>query len=225
MSLNPEQIKLQQELKKQADARERFNNELPENIGATWSKLVGYMREHYYMDELWDGRELAFCRDGEKEALVKIALSPDKILVSMSGNEAEQVSFELTTTETADEVIQALKAKRLPNRVLPTDNVRISSGGGRCDLCLINSENVENQDRRAEMSLAFTKCYGDAIDFTSILCNGKCGTPDESCLIIDIGSGGPGLTADEVTHILFPYWWTKSSIKKENEHGPNPGAN
>ena len=212
MALTQEQTKQLQELKKQADDFERLTNELPENVNATWCKLVGYMREYHYMDELWDGKELAFCRAGETEALVKMSLTPDKVLVFILGNEAGQMSFEPATSKAADEVIQTIKTMRLPDRILPADNIVISSpGGGRCDLCLWNVDTVAKNDRRVEMSLGFAKCFGFVNDFTlpEQICNSDC--PD--CGIQDIGECTPGLTADEVTHILFPYWWTKSSRK------------
>ena len=216
MALTREQIKLQQEALMQGGIFERLINKMPEDTKAAWYKLVGHMREYYHMDELWDGKELIFCRAGETEALVKMVLTPDKVLVSIPSSEAGQVSFEPATPEDTDKAIQMLKTKGLPNRVLPDDNIRISSGGGRCDLCLFNNDTIAKKDRRVEMSIGMAKCYGDDTDFTTLVCNGKCGTPDESCLIIDIGHCTPGLTADEVTHIIFPYWWTKSSIKKEN---------
>ena len=205
MALNPEQVKLQQELKAQADAFEQLMTEIPESIKAAWHKLVGYMREYHYMDELWDGKELGFCPSGEKEALVTMTLIPDKILVSISGT--EQRLLESETPEAADEIIQIIKTKQLPDRVLPNDNMVVSPGGGRCDLCLWNVDTIAKNDRRIEMSIGFAKCYGHVDDFTQYICN----SDHENCGHHDIGAGVPGLTANEVTHILLPYCWARRS--------------
>jgi len=214
MALNQEQKELQKELKMRADAFVRLCEELPKDIVAAWFKLVGYIREYCYMDEEWDGRELTFCSEGK--SFFKMVLTPDAVLASflsiMDKNEESKI-MELRSTESVDEIIAMIKAKQFPERVLPSDDVRISPGGGRCDLCLHNYITLKKQNRLIEMVLGFAKYFGDDNgDGTYYECMGN----HDNCLIHDIGSGTPGLTADEVTHIAFPYWWIKSSRNKDN---------
>ena len=211
MGPGQKQLDLQTELRKlkmQADAYEHLMSGMPQNIADTWHKLIGHMREFYYMDETWDGNELTFCAEGE--ALFKMILSPDKILISFPGSDAAQEPTVLTEPDSVDEIVQLVKAKQFPTRVVPSDNMRISLGGGRCDLCLYNIDTLKLGDRRVEMSLGFAKCYAIDADFTSLDCSGNC----ENCTISGIGGGLPGLTADEVTHSLIAYWWIKSSHNK-----------
>jgi hypothetical protein len=44
--------------------------------------------------------------------------------------------------------------------------------GYRCDLCLAYKGNVENQDRRAELSDGWEKCFGFRIPAEKIYCEG-----------------------------------------------------
>jgi len=164
------------------------------------------MRENYAMDEMWDGKTLTFVSQGEP--FCELTLVPKQIIFSFHSEETLPVNV-------ADEIIAAIRAKRQPDRVLPSKHFTLSPGGGRCDLCLFHRDTVERQDRRVEMSLGFAKCYGDAYDFTSAMCNGDHLGSGKDCTIIDIGRAAPGLTADEVTYILFPYWYTKSRHYKE----------
>jgi len=205
MGLSKEQLSMLTELKKQADAFERFRNELPYGIVTLWSKLVGHLREYYYLDEQWDGNELVLCSDGHAkgEVLIRMKLAADKISFSFE-DEAEPVV--LTMSDSEGDVIERLKAKNLPKRILPNENIVVSAGKGRCDLCLHSKMSLAKQDRRVEMSMGLAKCYGWVFDMTADECSGS--SPD--CRIDDIGIATPGMTADEVTHILFPYWWTKS---------------
>ena len=116
--------------------------------------------------------------------------------------------WEISTAAEVDEIIQALVTVGLPERVMPTDNMRLSPGGGRCDLCLYNRENNEKQDRLIEFVMSFALCFGDGLNEAHI--NKLCEGDGSNCQISDIGAATPGLTAEQVTHILFPYWWTKS---------------
>jgi len=206
MSLTKEQLQLQKQILKQGKAFERLFQKLPENIAAAWTKLLGFMRENYTMDEVWDGKTLTFVSQGKP--FCELTLAPKQITFSMHGEETSPVN-------SVDETIAAIRAKRQPDRVLPSEHFTLSPGGGRCDLCLFNRDTVERKDRRVEMSLGFTKCYGDSYDFTATMCNGDHLSSGKDCTIIDIGASTPGLTADEVTDILFPYWYTKSRHYKE----------
>ena len=201
MSLTKEQQRLQKQLLKEGKAFERRFNKMPEQTKAAWIKLLGFMRENYAMDEIWDGKTLTFVVCGQP--FCEIMLAPKQIDFSFHGEKTMAIS-------SVDEIMAAICAKRQPDRVIPSEHFTLSPGGGRCDLCLFNHNTVQRQDRRVEMSLGFAKCYGDACDFTSTICNGDHLTSRKDCTIIDIGRSAPGLTADEVTHILFPYWYTKS---------------
>jgi len=212
MSLTKEQLHLQKQLLKQNKAYEQQYKKMPESIAAAWTKLLGFMRENYAMDEIWEGETLCFISHGEP--FYKISIAPEWIAFSFHGEVA-------LTFNSVDEVIEAIRGKRLPDRVLPSEHLTISPGGGRCDLCLFNRDTVQRQDRRVAMSLGFAKCYGTDVDFTTHTCNGDHSGSGKPCTIQDIGAFTPGLTADEVTHILFPYWYTKSSHYKgemRNEH-------
>ena len=216
MSLSQEQMNLLEELKATADAFERLMNEVPEDIRDTWYKLVGYIREHFYMDETWDGKTLLFFKTMKpptatsstiKLQIFSMTIENDKISVSIMGTK----DFVLRTPAEVDEVIATIPLYcSNPDRVLPNDNIVISKGQGRCDLCLWNSETLKRDDRRWEMSVGFAKCYGFVNDFTVRQCDGT--TPD--CRINDIGAGTPGLTAEEITHSLLPYWWTSRRRKE-----------
>lgn len=204
MGLNKVQLDLLAELKSQSDAFERYRNGLPYGIVSLWSKLVGHMREYYYLDETWDGKELTF-HSNEKSsvAFIGMTLEPDKIIISFKD---EKSTITLMATDSDEDTIIKIKTINLPERVIPNKNIVLSSGKGRCDLCLHSTINLSKQDRRVDMSMGFAKCFGYAYDMTSSECSGSC----KDCRIDDIGLGTPGMTADEVTHILFPYWWTKS---------------
>ncbi|HEX2947356.1 MAG TPA: hypothetical protein VHT96_15540 [Clostridia bacterium] len=210
MALNQEQKELQKELKTRADAFVSLCEKLPKDVVTAWFKLVGYIREYCYMDEEWDGKELIFCSEGR--SFFKMVLTPDAVLTSFTDKNDESEIMELRSTESVDEIIAMIKIKQFPERVLPSDDIRVSSGGGRCDLCLHNSITLKKQDRRIEMALGFTKYFGDGGSHNEHVCRGN----NADCLIHDIGRGTPGLTADEVTHIAFPYWWIKSSRNKDN---------
>ena len=210
MALNQEQKELQKELKMHSDAFVSLCEELPKGIVATWYKLVGYIREYCYMDEEWNGKEMTFCSEGK--SFFKMVLTPDAVLVSFIEKNEESEIMALSSTESVDEIIAIIKTKQFPERILPSDDVRVSSGGGRCDLCLHNNITLKKQDRRIEMALGFAKYFGDGGGHNEYVCMGK----NSDCLIHDIGHGTPGLTADEVTHIAFPYWWIKSSRNKDN---------
>ena len=54
--------------------------------------------------------------------------------------------------------------------------------GYRCDLCLAYKANVEKQDRRAELSDGWEKCFGFRIPADKIYCEG-CMTPGNPKLI------------------------------------------
>jgi hypothetical protein len=54
--------------------------------------------------------------------------------------------------------------------------------GYRCDLCLAYKANVENQDRRVELSDGWEKCFGFRIPADKIYCEG-CMTPGNPKLI------------------------------------------
>ena len=209
MALNQEQKELKKELKMRADAFVSLCEELPKDVVAAWTKLVGYIREYYYMDEEWDGKELTFYSEGD--SFFKMVLTPDAVLASFMDKNEESKIMELRSMESVDEIITMIKTKQFPERVLPSDDVRVSSGGGRCDLCLHNSITLKKQDRRVEMALGFSKYYGDGGSHNEYVCMGN----HADCLIHDIGHGTPGLTADEVTHIAFPYWWIKSSRNED----------
>ena len=202
MSLSKEQFRLQRQLLEQNKAYKRRYKRMPASVATAWTKLLGFMRENYAMDEVWEGEALTFVLNGVP--FCEINITPERIIFSLHGEEMLPVN-------SVDEVIAAIAAKRQPNRVLPSEHFTISPGGGRCDLCLFNRDTVQRRDRRVEMTLGFAKCYGTDVDFTTHVCNGDHSGSGKPCTIHDIGSFTPGLTADEVTHILFPYWYTKSS--------------
>ena len=217
MQLTNEQFAKANALKEQADAYERLRDGLPENILAAWCRFVGQMREYFYMDEEWNGKELVFVPS------VKAVLENDKITIlavvgrGLAPADTETTAdkpqqWEIATVAEVDEIIEALVAKGLPERVMPTDNMRISPGGGRCDLCLYNRENSEKRGSVEDLAMGMALVYGHLLDLaTNALCKGD----NDQCQIIDIGAATPGLTAEQVTHILFPYWWTKSRFNKE----------
>jgi|GEM_PF-142222 len=209
MALNQEQKEQQKKLKTCADAFVRICEEMPNDIVSAWVKLVGYVREYCYMDEEWDGKELIFCV--KEKSFFKMALAPNAVSASFADENEESEIMELKSTESVDEIISMIKTNHFPERVLPSDDVRVSSGGGRCDLCLHNNITLKKSDRRVEMALGFAKYFGDGGGHNEYVCAGN----NADCLIHDIGRGTPGLTADEVTHIAFPYWWIKSSHNKD----------
>ncbi|MCL2397987.1 MAG: hypothetical protein FWC93_07985 [Defluviitaleaceae bacterium] len=205
MSLTQAQRDMQKELIKQAEAYMRLCEEMPGDIAAAWYKLVGYLRDCYTMDEIWDGKELKFYAAGTE--LVKAALAADGVAVSFDDGGNGQKSAFIKSPEEVDEVVKVLGKTRLPARVLPTDI--ISPNGGLCNYCLFNEQNIKTQDRRAEMTLGFNKCYGDEGDYSAQECCGH------DCPVIeDIAHGTPGLTAEEVTHLMFPWWWAKSRLNE-----------
>ena len=184
-------------LTKQADAFVELRESLPENISAAWCKFVGQMREYFYMDEQWDGKEIVFI------PYVKATLEQDKISIS-----ATEQQWEISTPEEVDNIIQTLVTMQLPERVMPTDNMKISAGNGRCDLCFYNRENSEKRGGVLDLATGMALAYG-------VICTtAPCESNNENCAIIDIGAATPGLTAEQVTHILFPYWWVNSKFHK-----------
>ena len=58
----------------------------------------------------------------------------------------------------------------------------LSRCGYRCDLCLAYKQNIEEQDRRAELSDGWEKCFGFRIPAEKIYCEG-CMTGGEPKLI------------------------------------------
>jgi len=211
MSLTSEQRSTQKELIKQAEAYNRLCDGMPGDVSAAWFKLVGYLRDCYCMDEKWDGSALTFFANGTE--LFKAVLASDGVLATFYAT--DEVSVLLTSPSAVDEVIHMLDKTRLPARVLPADI--ISPNGGLCNFCLFSEKNIAVQDRRAEMTLGFNKCYGDDGDYSRQPCCGK------DCPVIDdIARGHPGLTAEEVTHLMFPWWWAKSRLNsnaKQTERG------
>jgi len=201
MELSKEQLATLDKLTKQADAFVELRESMPENISAAWCKFVGQMRENFYMDEQWDGKEIVFLPS------VKAKLEADKISISAMADNPQH--WEISTPEEVDSIIQMLVAKKLPERIMPTDNMQISPGNGRCDLCLYNRENNEKRGSTLDLATGMALTYG--VICTTAPCEGN----NDNCAIIDIGAGTPGLTAEQVTHILFPYWWTKSKFHKE----------
>lgn len=247
MSLSQEQLNLQQELINQAEDWVRQVENLSENIKSVWYKLVGYIREYYCMNELWNGKELTFCANGE--LLLKIVISFGIVSVHLFDYDNKNSIIELTELSSVDETIQMINLKLSANRALPVEAAIIAPCGSRCDLCLFYTGNIDKHDRRDFLSLGFAKVYGDNVDFTTSKCGGcfprrteplldekcKCANcaeekgvtwcpscakikncPDFKTGIIEIGAAIPGLSADEVTHILLPYW-TKSRIKGESK--------
>jgi len=198
MELTNQQLATLDELKKQAETYEQLRTELPENIANTWYKFIGQMREYFYMDEQWNGKEIVFLPS------VKATLKPDKITISITGQQ-----WEISTPDKVDEIIRTLTTKQLPERVMPTDNMRISAGNGRCDLCFFNRENCEKNGKLLDLATGFALAFGHII--TAAVCESN----GDNCAIIDIGQATPGMTAEQVTHILFPYWWAKSKFHKE----------
>lgn len=180
MKLTKEQLAMKEICLEQTKAYEQHMNELPESIRNVWYEMVAHMREEYYMDELWDGKELIFC--SENEQIIKMTLAHDKIDIAQ------------------------MSSKQPPKRVMP-EVTRLSAIGTRCDMCIMNSENIEKQDRRAEFEVWNAKVFGYDHDYTDDGCFGKyCGS------INDIGRGTPGLTAEEITYTIYPYWWPKSRL-------------
>ena len=206
MGLSKEQLAIVDELKKQGDEYERLTGELPENTLAAWCNFVGQMREYFYMDEKWDGKEMEFL--SPRKVSVKAILEADKISVFIIENTKEEKLAAVTEAGVIGDIIEMLIAKQLPERIMPADNINLSPGGGRCDLCLYNRENNEKHDRTIDLAMGFALCYGAIC--TSADCDGNL----ENCEIDDIGKGTPGLTAEQVTHILFPYWWAKSRFNR-----------
>ena len=200
MELSSKQLAKLDELVKQGEAYEQLRNSLPENITSAWSRFVGQMREYFYMDEQWDGKELLFIPS------IKAVLETDKITVSVIEDDTKWV---ISSPEEADGVIQTLIAKQLPERKISTDNMKLSAGNGRCDMCLYNSENSKKRGSIVDLATGFAMAYGHIV--TSAPCDGG-GT---DCEIIDIGHAIPGLTAQQITDILFPYWWSKSRFNKK----------
>jgi len=197
MELTSQQLAKANELIKQAGIYEQLGTSLPENIATTWYKFVGQMREYFYMDEQWDGKEIVFL------PYVKATLEPDKISISATGQQ-----WEISTTEEVDNIIQTLVTMQLPERVMPTDNMKISAGNGRCDLCFYNRENCEKHNKTEDLAMGFALAFGVLVP--AALCESDC----DNCEF-DIGQATPGLTAEQVTHILFPYWWVNSKFHKE----------
>ena len=202
MGLNQEQLAIAKELEEQANDYENFKAGLPENIAAAWYRFVGQMREYFYLDEQWDGKEMTFLSKGE--ILLNATLEADKISIFILSGETREKLAAISTRDSADEIIQTLMTKNFPERVMPTKNVKLSPGGGLCELCLYNLDNNEKCDRLLGLAMGFALCYGH------ICTSAPCGGDNENCQIIDIGQGTPGLSAEQVTHILFPYWWAKS---------------
>jgi len=201
MGLNQEQLDKANEFKKQAEAYEHLMKEMPENVSSAWYRFVGQMRECFYMDEQWDGEQMTFLSKGKVS--VKALLQADKITVIVDDEHASTV---ISTPVAVDEIIQTLITKQLPERIMPTENVQLSSGGGFCALCWYNRENSEKQDNFIDFVMGFALCYGHICE------SAPCESNHNNCLIDDIGHGTPGMTAEQVTHILFPYWWAKSKF-------------
>lgn len=206
MELNKQQLAKVNELIRQSEAYEHLRNKLRQNILTTWFRFVGQMREYFYMDEQWDGNEITFLSDGK--ILVMALLENDQITVTSADNENKPKT--ITAPENVDNVIQTLVANQLPQRNMPADKAIISPGGGRCDLCWHNRQNNEKENRIVDFAMGFAICYG-------VICaDATCEGNGQSCTIHDIGIAIPGLTAEQVTHILFPYWWTKSRFNNVN---------
>jgi len=207
MSLSQEQRILQKEAIQVAEAYESLCKSMPEDIKIAWYKLVGYFRDCHCMDESWDGKELIFHNAGIE--LLKVKLVASGITASYVVEGKEQKSVLITKPEDVDDVIQTIDKTRLPARIIP--NELVSPNSGLCNFCLFYGKNIAMHDRRAEMTLGFSKCYGDSSDYTHQECFGNdCG------VIEDIAHGTPGLTADEVSHVMFQWWWVKSRLNPAN---------
>jgi len=56
------------EVAQQGEAWERLRAVLPEGVKSIWYALIGYVREYYDMDELWNGETLTFVSHAELRA-------------------------------------------------------------------------------------------------------------------------------------------------------------
>ena len=207
MGLTQAQRDLQKEAIQLAEAYERLCKSMPEDMRLAWYKLVGYLRDCYCMDETWDGKELKFYDAGRE--LIKVSLADDSLLFSFMLEGKEYKSVPIITPAEADNAIQMIDKTRLPARTIPTEIIAPNSG--LCNVCLFNDKNIAARDRRAEMTMGFSKCYGDESDYTYQECFGK-----ECFALNDIAHGTPGLTAEEVTHVMYQWWWAKSRLNPAN---------
>lgn len=73
-------------------------NDVPANVRDIWADIVGYIREYYIMDELWDEKEeLKFRRSGK--TLVTLYLKDDKVVALVIFGKAEREKFEQVQCE------------------------------------------------------------------------------------------------------------------------------
>ncbi len=138
-----------------------------------WSRLLGYIRIKYAMDEFFDGKdELKFRRGGKTFATLYIREGYFTLLIIFGKNEravfetrqaefpehiiefynkcktyhdGKWMFFEVYDDRDFDSLIKLLEIKRKPNRKTEKlDNAIISRCGNRCDQCLLHKSNSGN---------------------------------------------------------------------------------
>jgi hypothetical protein len=148
-------------------------------------RLVGYIRVHYVMDEIWNGtNNLEFKKGGK--SLIVLELKEGKFNALVIYGKAAMLSLD-----------------------------GAGKCGNRCDLCALYISNNENSkaDNKLFHELDWKAYHIEGekrADYTSITCKGCGGMCSGTIECIknkgyDPGKCNLGLSADEVTRIIIPY--------------------
>lgn len=173
---------------------------IPCHVKEIWTFLVGYIRTHYVMDELWDGHsELKFRRSGK--TLLAIYLKPDKVSARIIFGKAERDSFELQSfnfseyinkcyndaatyhdgkwmvfdirdMQTAREIALLTDIKKKPTRKPAASSKTLSPCGKHCAICPLYKGNIKTQLRRNDLAIALAKRLGNYAKNPDNVCPG-----------------------------------------------------
>lgn len=185
---------------KKANSFSALLDSIPCYVKEIWVYLVGFIRTHYIVDEIWDGHsELKFRRSGK--TLMTLYLKPDKVSVLIILGKSERESFELqffnfseyinrryndSTTyhdgkwimfdvkdmQIAREITMLANIKKKPNRKIGADSIVSTPCGAHCDICLINKSRANSPLRQYDAELGLVKCYGSLIKYSEKDCAG-----------------------------------------------------
>lgn len=179
---------------------------------AAWITLVGYLRVHYAMNELWDGsNELKFRRGGK--TLVTLYINEGHFTVLLIYGKAERAVFEEQISAFPDDLrrlyeesrtyhdgkwmflnvydetllpglIRMLTIKKKPNR--KKEDLRgalVGCCGNRCDQCLLYRENGGIENRQ-KFAHGDHKCYHRADEPMTDYSEMNCGGCHADCAVV-----------------------------------------
>lgn len=182
------------------------------NSAPAFIELLGYIRTHYAMDELWDGRdELKFRRSGK--TLVTFYVHDGYFTVLMIYGKQERLAFEekqdefpsdiqdyyknsktyhdgkwmfmdIRDTEHIDSLIRMLNIKKKPNRKKENlSNAILGKCGNRCDLCLLH-ESHSAPENKILFKQGDRKCYHTDAEPEVDYSGHQCGGCHNGCEVV-----------------------------------------